>query len=75
MTGSPVGSGASSGKLSGGAIAGVVIGALVGVALLFGAAFVLWNRRRRIAKRNKAVELRMKDWTNPAKRTTSEEQS
>ena len=76
QTGAPVASvGGSNGKLSGGTIAGIVIGSLVGAALLFGAGFVLWNRRRRIAKRNKAVELRMKDWTNPAKRTTSEEQS
>ena len=35
------------GSLSGGAIAGIVIGVLAGVALIGGAAFLFWRRRRR----------------------------
>jgi hypothetical protein len=41
-TPTPVGSGG----LSGGAIAGIVVGVVVGVALIAGAAFWVWRRRR-----------------------------
>jgi hypothetical protein len=40
-------SSSQSSALSGGAIAGIVIGVLAGLALIFGAAFVLFRRRRR----------------------------
>lgn len=54
------------GGLSGGAIAGIVVGAVAGVALLLGAFFLFrkWQSKKR---REKAVNLRMNELTNPAK--------
>ena len=57
--------------LSGGAIAGTVIGSVAGAALVVGGIFVLWRRYAHKVKRNKAVELRMNELTNPTKSTAS----
>ncbi|KKY17475.1 gpi anchored protein [Phaeomoniella chlamydospora] len=61
------------GGLSGGAIAGVVVGSVAGAALLALAAVYLWRYRQKKVQRDRVVALRMGDWTNPAKRTASQE--
>lgn len=58
--------------LSGGAIAGTVIGCVAGAALIAGALFMIYRRRRQGRKRRQVAALRMNDLASPTKRTASE---
>lgn len=51
----------------GGAIAGIVIGTVVGASLAFGALFILRRRFRQRARRQKTVQFRLNELTNPGK--------